>query len=200
MPRKGITFAQVDEACQELLRDGRRLTVRAVQQRTGGSMSTVLKHLQRWQHGRPEAAQTDRGDFSPQLRKALQREILERTATLQQQWMERLNANMAEAEAARAQLAVAEQRNRELHARLQQAEQAACNQQLEWNQRLDQLQQQLDAARCRLQHLEQQQPDQAAADATAVAPPEEPASPPATRTNRRGRKIAEPVPQKTFDF
>jgi septal ring factor EnvC (AmiA/AmiB activator) len=200
MPRKGITFARVDEACQELLKAGQRLTVRAVQQRTGGSMSTVLKHLQRWQHGRPEAPQPDRGDFSPQLRKALQREIQERTAILQQPWQERLSASMAEAEAARAQLAVAEQCNRELHARLQQAEQAARSQQQNWNQRLDQLQQQLDEARCRLRHLEQQLSGQAAADAIAVAPAEEPASPPTTRTNRRGRKSAEPAPQKTFDF
>jgi chromosome segregation ATPase len=200
MPRKGITLARVAEVCQELLKDGQRLTVRAVQHRTGGSMSTVLKHLQCWQHGRPEASQADHGEFSPQLRKALQREILEKTATLQQQWQERLSAGMAETETAQAQLAVMVQRNRELTDRLEQMEAAACDRQHEWQQRLERLQQQLDEARCRLRHLEQQRPVQDEAGATTVAPPEDPPSPPATQTNRRSRKSAEPAPQKTFDF
>jgi chromosome segregation ATPase len=48
MPRKGISYEQVAKACTELEKS-QRLSVRAIQAKTGGSMTTVLKHYRRWQ-------------------------------------------------------------------------------------------------------------------------------------------------------
>lgn len=78
MPRKGIRYEQVAEACADLEKS-QRLSVRAIQARTGGSMTTVLKHYRRWQRERSgqEGVETT---ISDRLRHALLSELEEAAA------------------------------------------------------------------------------------------------------------------------
>ena len=43
MPKSSITYAQVAEACQALLGEGQKITLRAIVARSGGSPNAVLQ-------------------------------------------------------------------------------------------------------------------------------------------------------------
>lgn len=75
MPRKGISYDQVAKACTDLEKS-QRLSVRAIQARTGGSMTTVLKHYRRWQRER-SGQQGVEVTISDRLRHALLSELEE---------------------------------------------------------------------------------------------------------------------------
>ncbi|APG26791.1 hypothetical protein A7E78_02325 [Syntrophotalea acetylenivorans] len=78
MPRKGIRYEQVAEACA-VLEKSQQLSVRAIQARTGGSMTTVLKHYRRWQRERSGQAGVET-TISDRLRHALLSELEEAAA------------------------------------------------------------------------------------------------------------------------
>jgi uncharacterized protein involved in exopolysaccharide biosynthesis len=68
MARKGITFTQVAEVCKALETCGERISVRAIHARTGGSMTTVLKHYRRWKNHEQ--------DTGPAISRRLQQALL----------------------------------------------------------------------------------------------------------------------------
>lgn len=74
MARKGILYEQVAEAVAALQAEQRNVTVRAIHARTGGSMSTVLKHYRRWQYEQA-GAPADLPDISPRLAETLREEM-----------------------------------------------------------------------------------------------------------------------------
>jgi len=78
MPRKGISYEQVAKACIELEKN-QQLSVRAIQARTGGSMTTVLKHYRLWQRQR-SGQQGVETVISDRLRHALLSELEEAAA------------------------------------------------------------------------------------------------------------------------
>jgi len=82
MARKGISYEQVAKACTELEKS-QRLSVRAIQTKTGGSMTTVLKHYRRWQRERlgQQGVETT---ISDRLRHALLSELEETAAQSRQ--------------------------------------------------------------------------------------------------------------------
>ncbi len=134
MPRKGIRYEQVAEACAELEKS-QQLSVRAIQARTGGSMTTVLKHYRRWQRERSgqEGIETT---ISDRLRHALLSELEEAAAQARhagqkeikeaRQQIARLK-NEAENNLSRwaQQLQLAQQQKRLLERKLRDAEQRA---------------------------------------------------------------------------
>lgn len=82
MPRKGIRYEQVATACTDLEKS-QRLSVRAIQARTGGSMTTVLKHYRRWQRERSGQG-GEETTISDRLRHALLGELEEVAAQSRQ--------------------------------------------------------------------------------------------------------------------
>ena len=78
MARKGISYEQVAKACTELEKS-QRLSVRAIQAKTGGSMTTVLKHYRSWQRER-SGQQGVETTISDRLRHALLSELEETAA------------------------------------------------------------------------------------------------------------------------
>ncbi len=82
MPRKGISYEQVAKACTDLEKS-QRLSVRAIQARTGGSMTTVLKHYRRWQRERSGQGGVET-TISDRLRHALLSELEEAAAQSRQ--------------------------------------------------------------------------------------------------------------------
>jgi len=104
MPRNGILYEQVTEAIAALHQNRKKVTVRAIQALTGGSMSTVLKHYQRWQ-GEQLGQDADHPGISDQLLEALQRELrnhARRTLLNTNARLEQNDENCRRAEAARA--------------------------------------------------------------------------------------------------
>lgn len=120
MPRKGISYEQVANACNDLQKT-QRLSVRAIQARTGGSMTTVLKHYRRWQRERSGEHGVEQ-DISERLRHALLSE-LEEAATRSRQAMQsqlqtsqrQLVTVQAKADQARQQLARQQKQAELLH-------------------------------------------------------------------------------------
>ncbi len=49
MSKSSITYAQVAEACQALLGEGQKITLRAIIARSGGSPNSVLQFWKQWQ-------------------------------------------------------------------------------------------------------------------------------------------------------
>lgn len=49
MSKSSITYAQVAEACQALLGEGQKITLRAIVARSGGSPNSVLQFWKQWQ-------------------------------------------------------------------------------------------------------------------------------------------------------
>jgi len=123
MARKGISYQQVAEVCENLKSDGQRISVRAIHAHTGGSLSTVLKHYRTWQEEQESGGQFKVG-ISRQLQKALLAE-LEQTAVRAR---ESNAARLAEAEARAAEgqsrLAAAELRIADLESHLGRTETA----------------------------------------------------------------------------
>lgn len=184
MARKGISYQQVSEVCENLKSGGQRISVRAIHAHTGGSLSTVLKHYRTWQE--EESGGRFTGGISRQLQKALLAE-LEQTAA---------RARVCNA----ARLAEAEARAAEGQTRLAEAERRIS----ELENQLDRTETALRQARSKLAELENRQ-----AKAEAVLRDQEASSPvpPKTAKLRRkpaaGRKAgktpAEDEPQ-LFDF
>lgn len=136
MPRKGIRYEQVAEACEDLEKS-QRLSVRAIQARTGGSMTTVLKHYRRWQRERSgqEGVETT---ISDRLRHALLSELEEAAAQARHAGQKEIKEaqqkivqlkNEAEKEQLRfaQQLQLAQQQKRLLERKLFDAEQRAAS-------------------------------------------------------------------------
>ncbi len=114
MPRKGISYEQVARACNDLQKT-ERLSVRAIQARTGGSMTTVLKHYRRWQ--RERSGQQDTPAISERLRNALLSELEDAAARSRQAMQQQLQkaqqrAAAWQAEAEQKQRLLAQQRKR----------------------------------------------------------------------------------------
>lgn len=84
MPKEGVTYRQVEEVCDLLAAENRRITVRAILAETGGSSSTVLKHFQHWQQ-RQAAKGKDLEGYSDPFRKALATEIARHVAAARHQ-------------------------------------------------------------------------------------------------------------------
>jgi len=55
MARPGITYDQVSAAADAIIGDGLQPTISAVREKTGGSPTTVHKHLTAWKTTRPQA-------------------------------------------------------------------------------------------------------------------------------------------------
>lgn len=118
MPRKGISYEQVAKACTDLEKS-QSLSVRAIQARTGGSMTTVLKHYRRWQRER-SGSQDAQPAISERLRNALLNELEEAAAQSRQGAQRQLQ----EAQQKLAKLQTAgEAKQRLLTQRLQRADQ-----------------------------------------------------------------------------
>ena len=86
-PREPITYDAVAQICSTLTQDGNRPTVRRVQSEVGGSNTTILNHLRRWQDTqRAAGAQSTKDNpFTESLRAALLAWGEERTAQLREQ-------------------------------------------------------------------------------------------------------------------
>lgn len=108
MPRKGISYEQVANACNDLQKT-ERLSVRAIQARTGGSMTTVLKHYRRWQRER-SGEQGVEQVISERLRHALLSELEEAATRSRQSMREQLQTSQQQLVAVQAKADQARQR------------------------------------------------------------------------------------------
>jgi len=121
MPRKGISYEQVAKTCTDL-EQSQRLSVRAIQARTGGSMTTVLKHYRRWQRER-SGQQGVETVISDRLRHALLSELEEAAAQSRQTVQQKLQEAQQQVLAIRKE---SDSKQRRLTQQLQQARQQKC--------------------------------------------------------------------------
>ena len=49
MPKNSVTYLQVAEACQTLLAEGQKITLRAIVAKVGGSPNIILPFIKQWQ-------------------------------------------------------------------------------------------------------------------------------------------------------
>lgn len=55
MPREGVSFAEVEQVAETLLKTGQQPTIRAVREKLGiGSPNTIHRHLVAWREARPQ--------------------------------------------------------------------------------------------------------------------------------------------------
>jgi DNA repair exonuclease SbcCD ATPase subunit len=184
MARKGISYQQVAEVCENLKSDGQRISVRAIHAHTGGSLSTVLKHYRTWQE--EKSGGQFKGGISRQLQKALLSELEQTAARAREGNAARLTEAETRAAAGQIRLAAAERRISDLESQLERTEAA------------------LRQARSRLAELENRQAKAEAdlrnRESSSPAPPK-PAKPrkqPAT--GRKTGKAPAEDEQKLFDF
>ena len=100
MPKSSITYSQVAEACQALLGEGQKITLRAIVARSGGSPNSVLHLWKQWQNEQEDItlAALDE-ELSPSVKQAILAECGRKVAAVKtyyakkitesyQQWQE----------------------------------------------------------------------------------------------------------------
>ncbi len=122
MARKGISYQQVAEVCENLKSGGQRISVRAIHAHTGGSLSTVLKHYRTWLE--EESGGRFKGGISRQLQKALLAELEQAAARARECHAARLAKAEAQAAEGQTRLATAERRISDLESQLDRTEAA----------------------------------------------------------------------------
>ena len=118
MSKNGITYQQVAEACQALLGENQKLTLRAIVAKTGGSPNTVLQHWKQWQREQDDITMTALDEeLSPSIRQAVLAECARKVSAIKVHYANKISE--------------AEQQWRDLQALTQEIEQQ--KQQLESN-------------------------------------------------------------------
>lgn len=85
MPRTGITYEQVVEACQTLISEKEKLTLRAILSITGGSPNNVLRHWKLWQQQQDEITEAAiEGELSSSVRQAVLLECARKTIAIKE--------------------------------------------------------------------------------------------------------------------
>ena len=123
MAREGVNFEKVAGICDALQAEGRKISVRAIQAESGGSMSTVLEHYRCWQE-RQAVLQDKEEKLSDQFKSALLAEISLHIEATRAGMIARLKEAEARAREGEELLREAEGRAEELRAVIKEGEQA----------------------------------------------------------------------------
>ncbi len=87
MAKTSATYAQVADACQELLGDGQTIKLRSIIAITGGSPNKVLQHWQQWQKEQGEATLKEiEEDLSSEIKQAIRAECARKTRLIKTEY------------------------------------------------------------------------------------------------------------------
>jgi chromosome segregation ATPase len=116
---QSVGYDQVKQVCDKLNLENRKISTRAIHAETGGSMSTVLEHLQRWQKEKQGSNQKDMLVLSDRLKEAIFYEITERVNSAKSELNEQLATALNHLNESRELLAQAENKIDDLNAEKQ---------------------------------------------------------------------------------
>jgi len=81
----GISYDQVAQACQSLLDEKQKITVRSILSITGGSPNTVLEFYRQWRQQQDDISMADiEEDLSLQIRQAILAECARKTTSIKE--------------------------------------------------------------------------------------------------------------------
>jgi len=87
MGRPGVTYEQTAVICDELLKNGQKITLRDIMARTGGSPNHISKHWHKWQTAQESIALNHlEEDFSTDFRQAIRAEFARKSQSFKAEY------------------------------------------------------------------------------------------------------------------
>lgn len=87
MGRPGVTYEQTAAVCDDLLKNGQKITLRDIMARTGGSPNHISKHWHTWQTAQESIALKHlEEDFSPEIKHAIRAEFARKMQALRAEY------------------------------------------------------------------------------------------------------------------
>lgn len=153
MPKSSITYAQVAEACQALLGEGQKITLRAIVARSGGSPNAVLQLWKQWQKEQEDItlAALDE-ELSPSVKQVILAECGRKVAAVKTHYAKKITESHQQWQEMQTFLQEAEQQKQQLQNELTETQIKLVEQ----NARISFHEQQLTEADKRLKEIESQ--------------------------------------------
>jgi colicin import membrane protein len=119
MAKPGITYEQVAQACQSLLDEKEKITLRAIVSITGGSPNNVLKFWKEWRQQQDDIAMGDIEEtLSLQAQQAILAECARKTASIKEVFHHKIAETEQQLAEVRKLFANAEQELAETHSQI----------------------------------------------------------------------------------
>lgn len=119
MAKPGITYEQVAQACQSLLDEKEKITLRAIVSITGGSPNNVLKFWKEWRQQQDDIAMGDIEEtLSLQAQQAILAECARKTASIKEVFHHKIAETEQQLSEVRKLFANAEQELAETHSQI----------------------------------------------------------------------------------
>lgn len=151
MPKNSITYSQVAEACQTLLGEGQKITLRSIVAKSGGSPNVVLQFWKQWQREQEEItlAALDE-DLSPSVKQAILAECARKVSLIKTHFAKKITESDQQWQDIQALMQKADQQKQQLQSELAETQTRL----LEQNARISLHEQQLAEADKRLKDME----------------------------------------------
>ncbi len=151
MPKNSITYPQVAEACQTLLSEGQKITLRAIVAKSGGSPNAVLQFWKQWQREQEDItlAALDE-DLSPSVKQAILAECARKVSLIKTHFAKKITESDQQWQDMQALAQEADQQKQQIQSELTETQTRL----LEQNARASLHEQQLTEADKRLKDME----------------------------------------------
>ncbi len=151
MAKSSITYSQVAEACQTLLGEGQKITLRAIVSKSGGSPNSVLQFWKQWQREQEDItlAALDE-DLSPSVKQAILAECARKVSLIKAHFAKKITESDQQWQDMQALVQEANQQKQQLQSELTETQTRL----LEQNARISLHEQQLVEADKRLKDME----------------------------------------------